>query len=490
MAFMSFRPVSGALFAVSLVFYLLVRVWLGSMPGYVADMEVNKTWALGTALGGIPGAYENTSIDYPPVFLYLLYPVGQLYLTLHGELRDAEVLAAPWDELVFRTADGDMYRSKWLMRSDLPGQDLGAGPLPGSAVFSLLIKAPGFLFDIVMATILYVLVAHRGLWGRARQGSGWGRTAAMLYLWNPAVLWCSAYWGQPDAIHSALALGALALLAGGRRFWAGALLATGGLMKPLAAPFVPLRVVVAAAQRGIRGLIASGAGGVAAAILVTLPFFATDRGVAVVVNMVGDLDAMPFTSVNAHNFWWLSGAWENANAPVIANLSAQTLGLGLFVAALVLLVVRNWSWLGGVGIADDEYRSRILFLGAAVAATFFFLTTHMHENHLFAAIPFLVAVAGRSKRYAWLCAAITLVCLTNLVLHDLEAPYAIPLLSAPSPVASLHYGGPVSHLTWGQLIGGYANSVLAGVSIGWLYLVAWHFPSSDPAAGVDAAHAS
>ncbi len=75
---------------VLLVTNLLLRGWLLSTPGYVPDTDAYKEWALGTAREGVAAAYDLTSADYPPLFLYMLWTAGKVYLAFHPEAATGE----------------------------------------------------------------------------------------------------------------------------------------------------------------------------------------------------------------------------------------------------------------------------------------------------------------------------------------------------------------------------------------------------------------
>jgi hypothetical protein len=106
-----------------------------------------------------------------------------------------------------------------------------------------------------------------------------------------------------------------------------------------------------------------------------------------------------------------------------------------------------------------------------VTALFFFLSTHLHENHLLMAIPLLLAVAGRSRALAGLLAAATLASLVNMATHDLVLPRSLPgVLGAAAP-ASRELTGV--ELSWTQLVASYANSLLVAAVAGGCALAAW-----------------
>ncbi|NIR60752.1 MAG: hypothetical protein GWO02_15215 [Gammaproteobacteria bacterium] len=118
---------------------------------------------------------------------------------------------------------------------------------------------------------------------------------------------------------------------------------------------------------------------------------------------------------------------------------------------------------------------RLITLATAVTMSFFLLSTHMHENHMFLAIPLLLAVAGRHPLLLRLAVGASVAVFVNMVLHDLKLPYALPgPLSAPSPVHEPFYGRP---LTWLQLVGSFLNTLLVTAVTAGCVWVAWRgFP--------------
>jgi hypothetical protein len=183
---------------------------------------------------------------------------------------------------------------------------------------------------------------------------------------------------------------------------------------------------------------------------------------------------MPFTSVNAHNLWWFFGGWENANAPIFVGITPKAIGISLFLVAYAALVIKNRSWLSGEGATASAHTGRLMLLAAAITASFFYLSTHMHENHLFVALPLLLVVAGRSSSLGYVVLAVTVVSTLNGLLHDTDAPYLIPFINAPSTVGNpQHPGIPY---TWVQLVGSYANTIATSATVAWIVALAWRIP--------------
>jgi hypothetical protein len=428
------KPVPRGVFIGLLVAYVLCRLYLAVLPGYTEDVERYKEWAVGTAINGLGTAYAGAiGVDYPPMFLYPLYVAGKVYLAFEpagaqGKVRDSTFL-------------------------------------------TLLVKLPHLLFDLLLGGLLWWLVGRGGLWGESRTGEGWGRLAALLYLWNPAVLWDSAYWGQPDGIHSFLALAALAALGLDRAAASGALLSAAALTKPLAAPLVPLLAWAAAARSGLRGFVLAGLGGLAAAVVAFQPFLLSGNLVQALSQVLLDVEAMPNTSANAHNLWWLLGPWRDANATVLGILTPKLIGLTLFGIAYLGLVWRFHRRLRSGEMDDGQYRAQLFLVGSAVVCSFFFFSTHLHENHLFLALPLLLVVAGRRSSLAWLAAGCSVAIFLNGFLHDAELPHRLPsILGSISSVTDPHMHRPY---TWLQLVGSNLNSLFVALVAGGVYIAAW-----------------
>ena len=377
-----------------LIGLVLLRWWLGTLPGYPHDLGAYKRWALTAGLQGVPSVYDQarTTYDYPPLYAYLLAPWGRAYAT---------VAPAATREFTATGVFGD------------------------SAFLSLLVKIPPLAFDILIAFLLGTLAWRFRMWP-GRSGRGWW--PALLYLLLPAVLFDSGYWGQPDAVHTFSILLALTLILVGKPQWGWASAALGCLMKPLALPFLPLLALATLVRSGWRGIVLGAAGALGAALLVYLPFLATGRGGLALQRLFQDIGAMPFTSSNAHNLWWLIGPWKPADAAWIGPVTPDAVGLGLFAIFYAIVLWRLWSFerarlAGRLPIArgpEALSTQHHWYLGAAaIAFGFFVFSTHMHENHLFGVLPFLVLLSGSGRRFGLtLALAVGATVLVNMAIHD------------------------------------------------------------------------
>ncbi len=383
-----------------LILIALLRIWLGFQPGYPPDLITYEVWAVVAGTHGIHTIYDPMSsveapavpggtnwafgnYDYPPLYAYLLAPVGAIY----GRLQP-DAIQHVTDSLALR----------------------------------FLVKIPPLVFDVLMA-VLIAGIAHRyRLWRGRRSWLGWG--AAIFYLIQPAVLFDSGYWGQPDVIYIFFVLLSLTLILRGRTGWGWVAAALACLMKPLAVPFMPLLFLATVLRAGWKKFFLGAGCAAGTVVLVFLPFVLGGRSSLVFHRLTSDLDLMPLTSINAHNLWWLLGPWKPAQTPWIGPITKTQVGLALFAAAYAYVLWRLWRIeRGGVANRPTSDASgemeRWYVAGAAIAFSFFFFSTYMHENHLFAAIPFLVVLAAKGKEWTALAVLVGLACFVNMADHDL-----------------------------------------------------------------------
>jgi hypothetical protein len=446
----------------------LLRIWLGVTPGYPPDLNTYKLWSIVAGTRGIQTIYDPMpgsggeaegvratsgfgDYDYPPLYAYLLAPIGALY--------------------------GSVVPEPLASFADSKG-------------LNLLVKIPPFIFDLLVAGLI-VWVARRLRGDRVDDASDESRPdpkawkgifswAALAYLLQPAVLFNSGYWGQPDSIHGFFVILALTLVLL-RRFEPGWIaLALGCMMKPLAAPYIPLIALATILRGGWRRLATSAAAAAGTGLVLMFPFILTGRATGVIRHVLFDVDLMPFNSVNAHNLWWLIGPWRSARDPWIGPLNMTHVGLLLFGISYAAVLAGLWKGErrrgavpGGGGregigrsggarsiagpLAGEE---RWFIAAACVAFAFFFFSTHMHENHLFMLIPLsaLLAIHDRSWRPIMLAAGI--VVLVNMALHDMILGERLFANGRPS---SLVYPGTTIHMPQTIRAIGTVNSVLTAM---------------------------
>lgn len=345
-----------------------LRLPLLFLPGY--DVGESVVWSRVVNAVGIGGAYSATYpgrvnwYHYQPFYLYVLRLTGAI---------------STWAGL-------DIPSSRWLVEA--------------------LLKFWLAATEVALGYLIYRFVARRAPVGQAL----WATAA---YLFNPALVWNTAYWGAVDAFHAFFLSAALFAAAEQRvwRSWPLATLAVG--TKLLALPGALATLPVALRRAGPRRLAVAFIASVVTALALAAPVLARGQLPAMVRATLGNLGDRPVVSANAHNVWWLltlGDGWRSDTNVLFLGISYRVAGLALFSAFAVWALARLWRRPDGV--------VAICGTGALLTFAFAMLTTEVHENWIYPIFAPLVVVAALDRRYRPLYVALAVSFLANLVLHD------------------------------------------------------------------------
>ena len=396
------RLVSGSLLreqvlALVIVFIIaaLIRILLDVGSGYEGniasygkqgDIATYIALAWKTVGHGIHSAFlqvgDSPPSDNPPVLLYPFWFVGWLYEKLISPLFGRTQVSYP-----------DMLR--------------------------FMLRLPGLAADLFAAAVIF-----RALRRRESVSFNAALFAASAYLFNPAVIFDSAYWGQTQAIHSLFMLVSLSAIQGRAYAWAGGTLVAAILTKPQALAIAPLVLLLSVRERGTFRLLA---GGALASLIIAAPFVLAGSSASVVQEYTQTMKFHPFIAVNAHNFWWFvtGGKGWSHDTDSLGPLTFRVAGLLLFSCATLLSLLIVW-----------RDREKLFLVAAYDALAFFMLNTQIHENHQLAMFAPLVIAAALDRELWWFYGTFALTSVINMTLHD---PKLFAFLGYP--VTEI-YGGP------------------------------------------------
>lgn len=330
-------------FAAQVIWYvllgtaLLLRLLTAARSwGFQTDLNCFIYWADQIYKLG-PGGFYSADFfsDYPPGYLYVLYPIGA----------------------VMNKAGLTYFGSAQLM----------------------LIRLPAILSDCISSILLHREASKR-----------LSPLAALLvgsaYLFNPAVICNSSHWGQVDSVFTlALLSMCLALISGNlsRSYIAyGAAL----LLKPQALLFAPVILLAFLDQTVFNGFSSGkffrelGKIGltVLGMLLLCLPF-----GLGNVFSQYfSTVGSYPYASVGAYNLWTLAGQNWVSQDNLFLGIPFRawgTLMILLAVAGVVLLSFRR-----------KNDRTKYPFLCAFFLISIFMFSVRMHERYLYPAMCFLL----------------------------------------------------------------------------------------------------
>jgi hypothetical protein len=342
----------------------------------LADVTHYKYWARLVTTEGVQasysGRYPESYAIYPPVTMYGLSVVGQLY----------QRLADPAFELDRALASHGLTTAIRLMALSM---------------------------HLVLGLVLFGLL---GRWVGPRAGLVGGG----LYLLNPGALWDVAVWAQPDSWHSLFAVLGLWSIGRAQAIQGGAWLGLAAMTKPQVWALLPIAAVaLLRSARPRASAIRAGLAGGAVVLVVLAPFVATGRLREFVTLPRQISSVMPVASANAHNLWWLATRGEFPfvldSAPVLGRLplSYRQAALALFCGILLFVTWRAWQARGPWELAE---------LAAYFGHAWFCVTAQAHENHPFMLFPFLCLVWWRSRFLLGVLLVLIGTFSFNVLVHD------------------------------------------------------------------------
>lgn len=338
-----------------LVLGLAVRLGLASlMTGHPYDMGLFASWA-SAAARDLSGVYSNNRVDYPPLYMYVLYLAGKA------------------------------ISLSWLN--------------PYSTV---ILKLPSIFADLATSYLIF---------SRARKhfDPALAGFLAAFYLFNPAVLVNSSLWGQVDSFFTCLLAAALILLAENKAPWASLFFAAAVLMKPQGIIFLPVLFFELVRQKDWKLWLKCLSMALAALLVIILPFALRQGPLWIIELYLKTLGEYPFASVNAFNLFNLLGANYTRYSETLGFMSYQSWGM-LFIVA-----VTAWGWLIYARANHVKLAPAVALL---LISGVFTLATGMHERYLFPALALsvLAFIYLGDRRYLYLSGGFSLSIFINTYL--------------------------------------------------------------------------
>ncbi len=381
---------------------LTIAYVLFPSSGFETDLATYASWALTLGEHGADGFYANAGFaDYPPAYLYLLWPIG----LLASQASDPAAMA-----------------------SDL-------------------IKLPPILLDLAVGYVIYRLVL--GWAWPGRRAEAMALAAAALYVFNPVSFYDSALWGQSDAAGALVVLLGAAALIRGNSEGAAALAAAAALVKP---QFGVVLIPLVAFTLIKRHLVRPGSGPrhapwaphtlaswltrhqgplrlLTAILAAWVAFFALALPFGMgpyeyLERMLGTAGGYAYLSVNAFNAWALVGSggapslaeslsWSDDSVPLLGPIPGVAIGAVLLVGGFLWGVIRG-------AVRDDRWT--LLVAVAFLAIAFFVLPTRVHERYVFPAVALLPILAVASGRWG-----VALLVLSTGAFINFHAILTVPL---------------------------------------------------------------
>lgn len=313
---------------------LLVRLYLSIIPGFKIDVDAWFAWAHRLSSEGFIGFYsENIWTNYTPGYLYILKILGD-------------------------------FQNLFSINTE---------------AFYLLLKLPPITSDLILSVFIYKIISESRFAKMSLVGS-------LLILFNPALIFNSAVWGQIDSILSLFMVISIYYLNKNQLALSSVLIGLAFLIKPQAIALAPVFLLFLFKNFSIKNFLQICLPGLLITIILSIPFFgiqSIQKLFELFLKMTGDY---PYTSLFAYNFWGGVGFWIKDNQ-IWASLSFQHWGY--------LFYFSFW-----IGVAMWHlFKKNLSLYSLAILATlsFYFLPTRVHERYLYPAIPFLIIILCQFK---------------------------------------------------------------------------------------------
>jgi Gpi18-like mannosyltransferase len=292
-----------------------------------------------------------------------------------------------------------------------------------NSTYAIILKMPANFFDMATAALIFVILSKRIQAYLAILG-------ASLYLFNPAILYNSAVWGQFDGALTFFLLSSVYFLLQRKPEVSAALMAVAFLVKPQAIALIPVFALALVLRTPPKRVFLAAASALGVLLLLPLPFFWNDPFfglISLTRDMSGFYDS---TSLSAFNLWWIIGGWQDDGVTWL-ELSRQTWGFLLWLTAQGAV----GFWLFKRPGSDWS----VYWAGSLALFAFFILPTRIHERYLFPFLPFFLVSALLSRqKIALLSAYVSISLLHFLNLYVILQPEPYPIFEPIFSFARSH----------------------------------------------------
>lgn len=332
---------------------LFLKLSLSAVTNGHNDINLFRNWATAAA-NNLTQVYSSSkSVDYPPLYMYVLCLIGKI----------ASISAI-------------------------------------NPYFTLLLKLPSIIADIVTSFIIYKL-------GKKYLSPKISILISAFYIFNPAVFIDSAVWGQVDSFFTLIIVAAIFALSEEKLTISCILFAAGILMKPQGIIFLPVLFFELVRRKNIKDFLKAAVTTLITAFIIALPFSITNGMTWIFKLYTSTVGEYPYASVNGFNFFSLIGKNYVKNTNTILGISYNHLGL------IFIVLITIFTWFIYIKANDKAIAPAAALLEISGVFTF---STSMHERYLFPAVALciLTYIYLRDKRFLLLSLGFSITVYANI----------------------------------------------------------------------------
>ncbi len=235
-----------------------------------------------------------------------------------------------------------------------------------------------------------------------------------LYLFNLAVIYDTAYWGQVDSVNTLFMFLSVLFLIQKRFIFSSVFITLAVLTKFQSIILLPIIIIIILMNCNYKMLLKLALYNILTVLIILLPFVFGGTFLYVINVYINSVGKYPHVTMNAFNFWYLispinSARWQNTlnDNLVFFGFSLKQIGLILF-AFYVLLVIYQ--------LIKNKQKDNIILASSSVAFAFFMLPTQIHERYLFPFFALFSLIAYKNKKYLLIYITLSITFLLNLMM--------------------------------------------------------------------------
>jgi Gpi18-like mannosyltransferase len=411
---------------VALMFLGLVLRLALCITVYSGDVNNHVEWGRSILREGSSGAYDRhyrgvMQPTYPPLALYAFTTSYWMY--------------------------DSVYNLSWALNKTTP-------VFPSAIIWALedqdvlpaFHKAVSIISDLGIAVLIYAL--SRKVFSVSH---GAGLSAAAIFLFNPAIFYNSALWGQMESPPIFWVMLSIWLFLTKRPLLGHSAFIFAMLFKQSTLIFTPLILLLSLFKSGWKKTVVGLLLQVVIFVVSYLPFLPTSNSIteniiypfSVYLHRIEVGSGSNYISDHAFNLWALFTHLEKIPDSIImfSNLTANLFGKVLFI------VISGWfisKYLISRSTRD------LLSLFGLISFCSFMVLTRMHERYLAPAIPFLALVSASKKQLRPIFYLVSAGHLINLY-HEWWFPYldrVVPIIASWNTIYFVILLFTISWISW------------------------------------------
>lgn len=388
---------------ISLIFWLafLFRLILSFGP-YHPDLGNHLDWGVKFWQLGPKYFYENLfwQVSWPN------QPPGTIYLFA-----------------IIRKIYEGIFNVSWWLNLKIPAFPSILIPFLESRLYVSLIKLPAILADLGMAFLIYKFISQL-------KNIKLGKTAALIFLFNPVIWYNSAVWGQTDAIINFFGLWSVYLFWKNRPLWGIFVFILSFYFKGSLLIFFPLILILLFKTKELwwKKVLVLFLTPILLAYL-SFPFVRWMSPIPWLYHLYRDRvfgHQGNMLTANAFNLWaFLFGIdLTRTDKGFFLGLTYKNLGMVLFIlsAGISLLFI----------IRKKNKIASVFWAVALVSFSAFCFLTNMHERYVYPVFPYLTVIVFLFPRVWFLYLLLSSISFLNLY-HLWYVPYLFWLKSFYTP---------------------------------------------------------